>query len=116
MAEEDADGWTYPVGHIYQPTMVEFMSFFHGAVEYPDDAVFTKEQLLEIQPIDMKRYLCIKAYNDPDPDIDNGARPANGPSDSLYYRCKESSIQVHAVQECQLGEWTREPNKVGACQ
>jgi hypothetical protein len=88
---DDADGWTYPVGHIYQPVMVEFMSFFHGAVEYPEDATFTKEQLLEIQPIDVKRYLCWKAYDDPDPNIDNGARPTNGRSDSLYYAKKALS-------------------------
>ena len=72
MADND-DGWEYPRGHIYQPVMVEFMSFLHGAEEYPDDAVFTREQLLEITPVDVKRYLCMKAYNDPDPKIDNGA-------------------------------------------
>ena len=69
----DEEGWVYPVGHIYQPVMVEFMSFLHGAVEYDDDQVFTREQLLEIKPIDVKRYLCMKAYEDPDPNIHNGA-------------------------------------------
>jgi hypothetical protein len=64
--------------------IVEFMSFFHGAVEYESDTVFTREQLLEIKPIDVKRYLCMKAYDDPYPNIDNGARPTNGRSDSLY--------------------------------
>jgi hypothetical protein len=58
----DSDGWVYLAGHIYQLVMVEFMSFFHGAVEYPDVAVFTREQLLEITPIDVKRYPCMKAY------------------------------------------------------
>jgi hypothetical protein len=43
---DDNDGWQYPVGHIYQPVMVEFMSFLHGAVEYKPDTVFTREQLL----------------------------------------------------------------------
>jgi hypothetical protein len=90
MADND-DGWEYPRGHIYQPVMVEFMSFLHGAEEYPDDAVFTREQLLEITPVDVKRYLCMKAYNDPDPKIDNGARPTNGRSDSLYYAKKALS-------------------------
>jgi Transcriptional activator of glycolytic enzymes len=85
------DGWTYPIGHTYQPVMVEFMSFLHGAEEYPDDAVFTRDQLLEIKPVDVKRYLCMKAYNDPDPDINNGARPTNGRSDSLYYAKKALS-------------------------
>jgi hypothetical protein len=84
MASED-DGWVYPVGHIYQPIMVEFMCFLHGGEEYEPDAVFTRQQLLEIKPLDIKRFLCMKAYDDPDPNIDNGARPTNGRSDSLYY-------------------------------
>ena len=83
MANED--GWIYPRGHTYQPVMVEFMSFLHGAVEYEADVEFTREQVLEIRPIDVKRFLCMKAYNDPDPDIGNGARPTYGRSDSLYY-------------------------------
>lgn len=82
------DGWTYPVGHVYQPVMAEFMSFFHGAEEYDNDTVFTRDQLLEIRPVDVKRYLCMKAYDDPDPDINNGARPTRGRSDSLYYAKK----------------------------
>jgi hypothetical protein len=72
------DGWQYLVGHIYQPVIVEFMSFFHGAEEYAEDKVFTREQLLEIKPIDIKRYICMKAFNDPDPNIDNGAWPTHG--------------------------------------
>ena len=65
MANED--GWVYPRGHTYQPVMVEFMSFLHGAVEYEADAVFTRDQVLEIRPIDVKNN-----YNNPDPDIANG--------------------------------------------
>jgi hypothetical protein len=90
MGDND-DGWEYPVGHIYQPVMVEFMSFLHGAEEYEPNTVFTREQLLEITPVDIKRFLCMKAYNDPDPRIDNGARPTNGRSDSLYYTKKALS-------------------------
>ena len=93
MADNDNgdDGWVYPTGHIYQPVMVEFMSFFHGYVEYEDNHVFTRQQLLEIRPVDVKRFLCMKAYQDPDPDIDNGARPRHGRSDSLYYMKKALS-------------------------
>ena len=73
MADND-DGWAYPVGQTYQPVMVEFMSFLHGAVEYEADHVFTRQELLEIRPVDVKRYLfmCMKVYNDPDPNINNG--------------------------------------------
>ena len=87
----DEDGWMYPIGHIYQPVMVEFMSFFHGAEEYEPDTIFTKQQLLEIRPNDIKRFLCMKAYNDPDPDTSRGARPVHGRSDSLYYDKKALS-------------------------
>jgi hypothetical protein len=93
MAEDD-DGWSYPIGNVYQPVMVEFMSFFHGAEEYEEDATFTKQQLLEIRPNDVRRFLCMKAYNDPDPDTSgpNGARPIHGRSDSLYYNKKALSF------------------------
>jgi hypothetical protein len=86
-SDDDDDGWTYETGHIYQPVMVEFMTFFDNAEEYPEDATFTKEQLLTIRPNDIKRYLCMKAYGDPDPPDD--ARPSEGRSDSLYY-CKKA--------------------------
>ena len=84
MADND-DGWVYPRGHTYQPVMAEFMSFLHGAEEYDNDTVFTRAQLLEIRPTDVKRFLCMKAYGDPDPNIEGGARPTEGRSDSLYY-------------------------------
>jgi hypothetical protein len=71
----DDDGWTYPPGHIYQAVMVEFMSFFHGGFEYEPDVTFTKEELLEIRPNDIVQFLCMKAYNDPDPNIACGDRP-----------------------------------------
>ena len=72
--------------------MVEFMSFLHGAEEYEDNKVFTREELLEIKPMDVKRFLCMKAYDDPDPNIGGGARPTNGRSDSLYHAKKALSF------------------------
>jgi hypothetical protein len=91
---DDDDGWIYPIGHIYQPVMVEFMSFFHGAEDYEEEATFTREQMLEIRPNDVKRYLCMKAYNDPDPDTSgpNGARPIHARAESLYYSKKALSL------------------------
>jgi hypothetical protein len=65
---DDDEGWQYSVWHIYQPVMVEFMNFFHGGEDYPEGKVFTKENLLEIRPNDIKRFLTMKAYNDPDAD------------------------------------------------
>ena len=95
MADNDEDdGWTYPVGHIYQPVMVEFMSFLNGAEEYEKNHVFTREQVVKVRPIDIKRFLCRKAYKNPDPDIANGARPIHGRSDSLYYVKKALSYYM----------------------
>jgi hypothetical protein len=91
MADDD-EGWQYPVGHIYQPVMVEFMNFFHGGEDYPEGQVFTKENLLEIRPNDIKRFLTMKAYNDPDADPSTGARPTHARSDSLYYDKKALSF------------------------
>ena len=99
MANDD-DGWVYPQGHTYQPVIAEFMSFLHGAEPYDNDTVFTRTQLLEIRPIDVKRYLCMKAYRDPDPNIDGGARPTKGRSgDSLYYNKK-------AISKCHIAQQT----------
>ena len=89
--EDEDDGWVYPVGHTYQPYMVEFMCFFHGGVEYAADTVFERERLLEIRPNDIKRYLTMKAYKDPYPNIVGGARPIHARSDSLYYMKKALS-------------------------
>jgi hypothetical protein len=89
----DDDGWTYPTGHTYQSILVEFMSFMSGE-EFEDDAVFTKEQLLTIKPKDVKEFLCMKAYNDPWPKIDQGDRPTHGRSDSLYYIKKALSYYM----------------------
>ena len=111
MADND-DGWVYPRGHTYQPVMAEFMSLLHGAEEYDNGTVFTREQLLEIRPTDVKRFLCMKAYGDPDPNIEGGSRPKEGRSDSLYYLHQESIIQVHATSHSQLDQWARESNQV----
>ena len=92
MNDNEQDGWVYPVGHIYQPYIVKFMSFFHGAYPYEADHVFTREELLEIRPNDVKRFLNVKAYNDPDPT--EAMRPTSGRSDSLYYYKKAISYYM----------------------
>jgi hypothetical protein len=46
--------------------MVELMEFLHGAVEYSGDKQFTREELLEVGPLDVKRWLANKADGDPD--------------------------------------------------
>jgi hypothetical protein len=42
---DNKNSWEYPVGHIYQPAMVEFFSFMHGHVEeYMPDTVLTTSE------------------------------------------------------------------------
>ena len=46
---------------------------------------------MEIKPVDVKRFLCMKAHNNPDPDINRGAGPTNGRSQSLEFAKKAIS-------------------------
>jgi len=91
MSEE---AWRYPLGNRtsygYQPYMVALMSFFHGCVDYPPDKTFTKEELLELTPLDIKRWMCDIVFDDPDPGLDD--RPIHGRSSSLEQAKKAVSF------------------------
>jgi len=57
-----------PFKRVYHPKLCRFMEFLH--VQPPDiydihTATFTREQLLEIEPVDIKRFFGLLAYNDP---------------------------------------------------
>ena len=82
---DDADHWVYPVKKYYQPYIVDLMSFFHAANEYEKDHSFTREELLELRPNDIKRWLADKAYHDPDYDISRGDRPTGYRSESISF-------------------------------
>jgi hypothetical protein len=56
------DRWQYPRNTSYQPVMVDLMSFIHGGVEYAANSTFTREELLELGPLDIKRWLSNKAF------------------------------------------------------
>ena len=92
----DNDGWVYPQSKQYQPYIVNFMEFFHGGVEYESNQEFTREQILEIQPLDVKRWLAMRAYNDPDYDVTRG--------DRLTHQCCESLAMakkaLYGLQVC----------------
>ena len=88
----DNDGWVYPQSKQYQPYIVNFMEFFHGGVEYESNQEFTREQILEIQPLDVKRWLAMKAYNDPDYDVTRGDRPTHQRCESLAMAKKALSF------------------------
>ena len=65
----DDEDWSYPVNKKYQQYLCECMSLKHGHVDeiYPKKIQFSKEQLLELTPTDVRRYLLWKAYGDPFP-------------------------------------------------
>jgi hypothetical protein len=64
------------------------MSLKHGRIDdpYPTTQIFSKEELLELRPSDIKAYLNWKAYGDPYPGDDD--EPLDGRSGSLSrYKC-----------------------------
>ncbi len=67
----DDEDWVYPNSTMYQPYMVQFMTWFH-AWDYSKNQRFTKEDLLEIRPSDLKRWMADKAYGDPEYNVDSG--------------------------------------------
>ena len=55
---------------------------------------FTREQLLEIQPNDLKRYFAMLAYGDPEYNIDNGDRPIYARASSIEQNKKAISYYM----------------------
>lgn len=72
-------------------SMSKLMSMSHGGEECDRGSVFTREQLEAITPVDVKRCVCMKAHNDPDPNLQRD-RPTNGRSDSLCFAKKATSF------------------------
>lgn len=68
------ENWQYPRIRRHQYLMAELMSWKHGRWnnQYHRDTVFSMEQLLELQPIDIKRWLAMRISGKPDPDFENG--------------------------------------------
>lgn len=79
----DDEEWVYPVNDKYQHYLCECMSLKHGHIDniYPRTIQFAKEDLLQLTPSDIKRYLLWKAYGDPFPSQDD--IPCNARSGSL---------------------------------
>ena len=86
------DGWEYPTSEAYQPYMVELMEFFHGGVDYASNQTFTREELLELGPLDIKRWLANKAFGDPDYNVNQGDRPIYARSSTLAFAKKAISF------------------------
>ena len=57
------------------------MAFKHNIPFYPQDRRFTQEELVSLTAIDVKRWLCVMAFGNPDPDENDPL--TNGRSASL---------------------------------
>ena len=68
----------------YKSILNKLMSFKDGT-EYENDYEFNQEQLLTITPIDIKRWMCLKAYGNPDPPAGSNPTDARG-SSLMYYK------------------------------
>jgi hypothetical protein len=70
-AAVEEDVWVFPENREYKGYLVHFMSFLHNRLvdKYPNDAVFSKEELLAIQPHHIRKWMNLRAYgmiNPPD--------------------------------------------------
>jgi hypothetical protein len=85
MADNNDNGedWEYPKNKTYQACIIEFMSWFHGGVQYEKDYEFSRNELLEIRPKDVKSWFADKTYGDPNYNIDRGDRPIHARSASM---------------------------------
>jgi hypothetical protein len=81
-ADDDAseDDWVYGENKKHQSYMVNFMRFKDG-VHYAKDTYFTKEQLLAIRPVHVRRWLNQLAYHKTAPTPDD--KPVHYRSGSL---------------------------------
>ena len=72
----------------YHSCLVQLMSFVDGQ-EYEKDRLFAPETLGELTPVQIKRWMCLKAYGTPDPTQND--HPTEGRSTSLEYYKKALS-------------------------
>jgi hypothetical protein len=79
----DEDDWVFPHNTIFKPYLLDLMSFAHNRVnnKYPKETVFSKEDLLAIQPHHIRRWLNWRAYGVTNPD--DNARVTGCRSNSL---------------------------------
>ncbi len=54
----------------YKAVLVRFMSYLNEQ-EYHKDYKFSQEELGAVKPMDVKRYMCIRAYGAAEPDRDD---------------------------------------------
>jgi len=88
LSDED-DGWVWPNRPLLQHYIVDLMSYKHGRWDnkYERKKTFTKAELLTLRPVDIKRWLSMRAFGIPNPNLQTDT-PDNERSSSL---CKAKS-------------------------
>lgn len=86
--------WTMPTNSTYQGPLMYFMAFAHNQEfpNYPKGTVFTRAQLLQIQPQHVHDWLAQKAFHKVDYSVENGDKPIYARSSSLDYLKKSISF------------------------
>jgi hypothetical protein len=83
--DEDDSGWAFPKRPRLDHYIRSLMSFKHDRWndKYPKGTEFTKDELLTLRPIDVRRWLCMRAFHKPDPDWQNDCGPTYERASSL---------------------------------
>jgi hypothetical protein len=96
--------WSMPRHPKYESPLCYLMAFAHNRdfPRYPKDTVFTRAQLLQLQPQHIHDFLAQKAFNKIDYSIENGDRPVHARSSTLDFLKKAFSFFMpnHDPQWC----------------
>jgi hypothetical protein len=66
------------------------VEFFHGAMEYDSNHRFSREELLELRPSDIKRWMVDHTYGDPNYNVKRGDQP-------LYWRLSTAEFAKKSI-------------------
>lgn len=88
------DGWVYRINELHQPYIVDCMKFVLGQ-PFEKTAIFTREQLVALRPVDIVRWLQNRAYGKPD--ITDQDRPTQARSGSIE-KAKGAVSACHPYQ------------------
>ena len=77
--------------------MVDFMELYHSSVEYDRDKTFTKEEIPEIDPVEVKRWLANKEFQNPDFDMNRGDQPIH-----IHNHFQGGPLLFHGLPNCAM--------------
>ena len=75
--DEDENGWRFPKSYPKVKHYIDsLMSYKHGRWEnpYPRTTTYTKDELLALRPVDVRRWLTMRAYGTVSPETDAGPK------------------------------------------